>query len=254
MNNNENNIMNIQEVVAIIDRSGSMSGKEDDTIGGINSTFEILKNSLETNDKINISIKLFDHEEKLLIRSLDINSVRPIERKQYIPRGQTALYDAIGNSLSYFMEKKLLDPLCYNKCLIYVITDGLENSSVKYNKDTLKNIIKSAEDNYGIEIIYLAANQDAFLEASKMGISTEHALNYSETQENSQEAYRSVAYVANRQRSGDNTSFTIPERLLSFDNSNFNVDQNINMNLKPLQLTKQKAFNTSDNDEYNDEI
>ena len=208
--------MNIQEVVAIIDRSGSMMGKEEDTIGGINTTFEVLKNGLKKNDKVNVSIKLFDHEENLLIRSLDIKDVRPIEKYQYIPRGQTALYDAIGNTLTYFMEKKLTNPSCYNKCLIYVVTDGLENSSKKFNATTLKKLIKSAQENYEIEIIYLAANQDAILEASKMGICIEHALNYSQTSENSIGAYRSAASVANRQRSGVNTSFTQEERSDSY--------------------------------------
>lgn len=207
---------NIQEVVAIIDRSGSMIGKESDTIGGINSTFEVLKSSLKDNDEVKVSIKLFDHEEKLLIRSLNIDQVRPIESHQYIPRGQTALYDAIGNSLTYFMEKKLLNPNAYNKCLIYIVTDGLENYSKKYNSLTLKKLIENAKDNYGIEIIYLAANQDAILEASKIGINLEHALNYSESSENSMGAYRSAASVANRQRSGFNTAFTQEERSQSY--------------------------------------
>ena len=96
----------IQEVVAIIDRSGSMMGKEEDTIGGINATIETLKNEKEENTNIKVSIKLFDHEEYLLIRSLKLEDVRPIERRQYVPRGQTALLDAMGNSISYFMEKK----------------------------------------------------------------------------------------------------------------------------------------------------
>lgn len=212
-------IMNIQEVVAIIDRSGSMNGKEDDTIGGINTTFEVLKNGLQENDKINVSIKLFDHEENMLIRSLDIKEVIPINHDQYKPRGQTALYDAIGNSLTYFMEKKLNNPSCYNKCLIYVVTDGLENCSKKFNANTLKKLIKSAQENYGIEIIYLAANQDAILEASKMGIAPTHALNYAETAENSNSTYRSAASVANRQRSGANTSFTQAERNDSYGNT-----------------------------------
>ena len=61
----------------------------------------------------------------MLIRSLNITEVRPIELRQFVPRGQTALYDAIGSSLKYFMEKKLHNPTCYNKCLIYVATDGI---------------------------------------------------------------------------------------------------------------------------------
>ena len=214
-----NTIINTQEVVAIIDRSGSMSGKEEDTIGGINSTFEVIKESLQDNERVNVSIKLFDHEEVMLVRSIDIKEVRPIEKRQYIPRGQTALYDAIGNSLNYFMEKKLKDPNAYTKCLVYVVTDGLENSSKNFNSSKLKELIKSAQENYNIELIYLAANQDAIFEASKMGIAPTHALNYAETAENSNSAYRSAASVANRQRSGANTSFTQDERNDSYENA-----------------------------------
>ena len=97
----------IQEVVAILDRSGSMNGKEDDTLGGINAAFEQLKTEQEANTSIKVSVKLFDHEEKLLFRSIDLKDVRPIEPRQYIPRGTTALLDALGNSLQYFMTKKL---------------------------------------------------------------------------------------------------------------------------------------------------
>ena len=79
-----------QEVVAIIDRSGSMNGKEQDTVGGVNSSLEVIKQDLKPNEQVNVSIKLFDHEEKMLIRSLNITEVRPIELRQFVPRGQTA--------------------------------------------------------------------------------------------------------------------------------------------------------------------
>ena len=210
---------NMQEVIAIIDRSGSMSGKEEDTIGGINSTFEVIKETLQEDDVVKVSIKLFDHEEIMLFSSIDIKEVRPIEKCQYQPRGQTALYDAIGNSLSYFMEKKLKNPNAYTKCLIYIVTDGMENCSNNFNSNNLKELIISAQENYNIELIYLAANQDAILEASKMGIGPTHALNYAETSENCNSAYRSAASVANRQRSGLNTSFTQDERNDSYGNA-----------------------------------
>jgi uncharacterized protein YegL len=205
-----------QEVVAIIDRSGSMNGKEQDTIGGVNSSLEVIKQDLKPNEQVNVSIKLFDHEEKMLIRSLNITQVRPIELRQYVPRGQTALYDAIGSTLTYFMEKKLHDPKCYDKCLIYVATDGCENCSTKFNVDSLKKLIISAQKSYNIELVYLGANQDAIFEASKIGILPTHAINYSETQEECMSAYRSVGNVVNRQKSSMATAFTQVERTQSY--------------------------------------
>jgi|UniRef100_A0A6C0CDL7 uncharacterized protein YegL len=206
----------IQEVVAIIDRSGSMCGKEADTIGGINSTLDIIRQDLKPGERVNVSIKLFDHEERMLIRSLNIEDVRPLELRQFVPRGQTALYDAIGSSLTYFMEKKLHEPNSYTKCLIYVATDGCENCSKKFNAQTLKKLITSAQESYNIELMYLGANQDAILEASKIGIEEGHAINYSETKEECEAVYRSLGNVVNRQRSCAPTAFTQVERSQSY--------------------------------------
>lgn len=206
----------IQEVVAIVDRSGSMCGKEADTVGGINSALTIIRQDVKHGEVVNVSIKLFDHEEHMLIRSLNIKEVRPLELRQFVPRGQTALYDAIGSTLTYFMEKKLHNPNSYNKCLIYITTDGCENCSKNYNAQSLKKLITSAQETYGIELIYLGANQDAILEAEKIGILPSHALNYSETSEQCSSAYRSVANVANRQKSNLKTAFTQVERSQSY--------------------------------------
>ena len=205
----------IQEVVAILDRSGSMNGKVDDTLGGINAAFEQLKTEQEANTTIKVSVKLFDHEEQLLFRSIDLKDVRPIERRQYLPRGSTALLDALGNSLQYFMTKKLCDSSVYNSCVIYVVTDGFENASKNYNTEKIKKMIIEAEKYYNIKIIYLGANQNAILEASKYGISTDSALNYSENSQNVESAYRSVASAVKRVRTGEYSGFTNIERSAS---------------------------------------
>jgi uncharacterized protein YegL len=202
----------IQEVVAILDRSGSMNGKVDDTLGGINAAFEQLKTEQEANTTIKVSVKLFDHEEQLLFRSIDLKDVRPIETRQYIPRGTTALLDALGNTLDYFMTKKRQDSNAYDSCVIYVVTDGIENSSQMYNAEKIKSLIVEAEKTYNIKIIYLGANQDAILEASKYGISTDSALNYSENSQNVESAHRSLASAVKRVRTGEYNGFTNIER------------------------------------------
>jgi len=203
----------IHEVVAIIDRSGSMSGKEADTIGGINSTIEELKNN-KGNEIIKFSVKFFDHEEYIKIRSLDIENVIPFNVKDLIPRGQTALLDAMGSTISFFINKKMCNPSSYNSCIIYVATDGCENCSKKFTNENIKNLIEEAKK-YSIEILYLGANQDAILEASKFGLDTNQAMNYSENTENVESAYRSAARAAKRYRSGDNPGFLQSERTSS---------------------------------------
>ena len=232
--------MPIQEVVAIMDRSGSMRGKEDDTLGGINAAITQLKEQrIETQDTttIRVSIKLFDHEEYLLIRSIDIDKVRPIEKRQYVPRGQTALLDAIGNTLTYFINKKIINENAYDNCLVYIVTDGYENASRYFTQQQIKDLISNAETNYNIKIVYLAANQDAILEASNLGIDPSQALNYSETSENVESAYRSAASAAYRQRTGSNVGFTNAERSQSVAHHEQNLIVDVSSPNKSINVT-----------------
>jgi len=203
----------VQEVVAIIDRSGSMSGKEADTIGGINTTINELKNNRD-NEIIKFSLKFFDHEEYIKIRSVNIEDVIPLNITDLVPRGQTALLDALGTTISFFINKKMYDPNSYDTCVIYVATDGLENMSKKFKYIDIKNLIEEAKK-YSIEILYLGANQDAILEASKFGLDAEQAINYDENAENIESAYCSAARVAKRYRSGSSPNFLNVERVAS---------------------------------------
>ena len=203
----------IQEIVAIIDRSGSMSGKESDTIGGINTTIQELKNN-KNDDTIKFSLKFFDNKEELKFRSVNIDDIEPLHVTDLKPRGQTALYDAMGNTISFFMEKKLTNPESFTSCIIYVATDGFENASRIYNCETIRNLISNAKE-YNIEILYLGANQDAILEAQKFGLDSSHALNYSENKQNVENAYRCLANVSTRSRSGESIEFTQAERMAS---------------------------------------
>ena len=110
------------------------------------------------------------------------------------------------------MEKKLKDPNAYTKCLVYVVTDGMENSSKNFNSSKLKELIKSAQENYNIELIYLAANQDAIFEASKLGINIGHAINYQESNESTDAVFRSLGRACTSYRNGEDCTFTQVER------------------------------------------
>lgn len=223
----------LQEVVVIVDRSGSMAGKEDDTIGGINTMINTLKSEnvkkedsklsmrekiVESNkqDQINLSIKFFDHEEILFYNSVNIYRSQLLNKTDFAPRGQTALHDAIGNTIKYFIKNKKTKK--YDSCNIYVATDGYENCSKKFNSDSLKKLIEEAEE-YNINLYYLGANQDAILEAGKIGILPDRAINYAENKDAVEAVYRSVASTANRARVGENSDFTALERAKSLAQS-----------------------------------
>ena len=105
-----------------------------------------------------------------------------------------------------------MDPGAYDSCIIYVTTDGLENASKRYDNDKIKKMILNAEETYNIKLMYLGANQDAILEANKFGVDYSRAMNYNETPENVQSAYRSAASAAVRTRSLGRTEFTQVER------------------------------------------
>ena len=207
--------MTKQEVVAIVDRSGSMHGKVSDAVGGINASIDELKKN-KNDDDILFSLKIFDHHQNLLIRHKDIMDVKKLKESDFVPRGQTALYDAIYSSLVYFMEKKLKDPSSFDSCIFYVATDGLENSSVITSEKLKEMVEAAAKPIYNISILYLGSNQDSIGEAQKMGICEGQAINYSEETDNVETVYKSAARVISDSRTkGCQVDFTVSERQTS---------------------------------------
>jgi uncharacterized protein YegL len=207
--------MPMQIVELVVDRSGSMRGKETDTVGGINACISELRSSKDEDDIIEVSLKLFDHEQNKIWTQINLNDVPEFARYEFVPRGQTALLDAMGDSLSFYKQMKNDTPMAFDTCVIYVATDGLENNSSKYTRETIKSLIEEAERDYNITIMYLAANQDAILEASRLGIAGDRAINYDETPEGIQAVYRSAGSAAARTRSGSRGGFLGAERQAS---------------------------------------
>lgn len=197
----------IKEVIGLIDRSGSMGGKEIDTINGINTMLTELKQNADPELEIRVSIKYFNDTETLVLRSVPLESVALLDVDSYIPEGQTALLDSLGKTLQYFMEKYLKDNNAYYSCIIYVATDGLDTCSNHYDKARIKKIITTAKDIYNIEVIYLGANQDAITEAELIGIPESQAINYSEDYESTQSVYRAVARMASSSERNNDKEF-----------------------------------------------
>ena len=179
---------NITELVFILDKSGSMSGFEADTIGGFNATIEKQK---EQDGKVYVSTVLFDSESEVVHDRMDINEIKRMTRRDYQVRGSTALLDAIGGAIHHIgnIHKYARAEDVPEHTIFIITTDGMENASHRYSSDRVKEMIKRQTEKYGWEFIFLAANIDAVETAENIGIRKERAANYRQTKEGVYRSY-----------------------------------------------------------------
>lgn len=168
---------NLTEIVFILDRSGSMAGLEDDTIGGFNAMIE--KQKREDGEAL-VSTVLFDNENTVIHDRVDIREIAPMTRNEYYVRGCTALLDAVGSAIHHIgnVHKYAREEDRPEKTLFVITTDGMENASRKYSYKRLKEMIERQKEKFGWEFLFLGANIDAAKEAAKFGIREDHAANY----------------------------------------------------------------------------
>jgi len=179
------------KIICILDRSGSMSSIITDAIGGFN-TF--LKEQQQLDDVAHMDILLFDTEFSKVVDNVDIKKVNPLNEKTYVPRGGTALYDAIGRTIDSELDFRAESPEnIFEKTLVVIQTDGFENSSKEYNQDKIKMMIEEMEKEFKWNFIFLAANQDAILTASGMGIAAGKSMTFTASGEGIHVAYTSIS-------------------------------------------------------------
>lgn len=167
------------DIIFLLDRSGSMYGSENDTIGGFNSF--IAKQKAQEND-VRVTTILFDHGYDVLYKRKNIYEVNDLTRNEYFVRGSTALLDAIGRTIV------TLDKEIDNRVLFVITTDGYENSSKEFTKRQIKNMIQ----NHNWEFIFLGADIDSYDEAASIGIKRSHVANYQKTSRGINDMYESV--------------------------------------------------------------
>ena len=168
---------NLTELVFILDRSGSMSGLEADTIGGFNAMIE--KQKKEEGEAL-ISTVLFDNDMQVIHDRVPLDSVPALTEKEYFVRGCTALLDAVGGAIHHIgnVHKYAREEDRPEKTLFVITTDGMENASRRYTYDKVRSMIEYEKEKYGWEFLFLGANIDAAREAARFGISADRAANY----------------------------------------------------------------------------
>ncbi|MBV1757108.1 MAG: hypothetical protein KMY55_04605 [Dethiosulfatibacter sp.] len=191
---------NLTEIVFILDRSGSMSGLESDTIGGYNA---MLKRQQEENGEAIVTTVLFDDEYQLLHDRFNINWIKPITEKEYFVGGSTALLDAMGKSIQKIInvQKHTSDDQKADKVLFVITTDGMENASREYSNGRIKKMVEHQKEKYGWEFIFLGANIDAVLTAERFGIAHDRSANYHADGEGTRLNFEAVSKVVSEIRS-----------------------------------------------------
>ena len=165
------------ELVFILDRSGSMSGLERDTIGGFNAMIEKQKKEA---GKAVVSTVLFDNESVVVHDRLPLDKVPHMTAEEYFTRGCTALLDAVGGAIHHIgnVHKYARKEDVPEKTMFIITTDGYENASRRYDYDKVRKMIERQKEKYGWEFLFLGANIDAAKEAARFGITEDRAANY----------------------------------------------------------------------------
>jgi hypothetical protein len=199
----------ITQIHFILDRSGSMYEILGDTIGGFNSFIQSQQN--DQNGECFMNLYQFDHEYQIVYQNKPIKEVEMLTEKTFMPRGQTALLDAIGRTVSCVS----VDTKETNN-IVVILTDGYENSSIEFTYKKVTEIIEKKEKD-GWKFVFLGANQDAIKTAGGLGINQNSAMTYAQTPKNVNACFRGLSDAISRTRSGENerVSFTENERLSS---------------------------------------
>ena len=168
---------NLTEIVFILDRSGSMHGLEQDTIGGFNSMVE--RQKAEEGEAL-ISTVLFDDISEVIHDRADLRRIAPMTERDYCTRGCTALLDAIGDAIHHIgnVHKYARSEDVPEHTLFIITTDGMENASRRYSVDKVKQMIERQKTKYGWEFLFLGANIDAVETAGHFGIDADKAVDF----------------------------------------------------------------------------
>ena len=185
---------NLSEVIFILDRSGSMAGLTNDTIGGYNAFIEEQK---KDPGETKLTTVLFDHEYEILHNGVNVHDVAPMTTKDYWPRGCTALYDAIGktiNDVGHRLSNTAEDERP-SKIIFVITTDGMENASREYSQRKVKEMIEHQTNKYSWQFIFLGANIDVKEVASDIGISMDFAASYTTTTKGVNSVYSTMSKI-----------------------------------------------------------
>ena len=189
----------VTEIICIIDRSGSMESIRSDAIGGFN---RFLADQQEPEDPARFTMVLFDDQYDVVHNGTDIHAVPLLTNKTFVPRGMTALLDAVGKTLNTVSARLAEIPANDRpeKIIVAILTDGHENASREFTLPVIREMISHYTTDLKWDFIYLAATQDAFSEAGQIGISPNNTLQFAANKTGIHDSYRSISMAIDMKR------------------------------------------------------
>lgn len=193
--------VNHSEIICIIDSSGSMNQIRDESIDGFNRFIEEQKLEDGTAD---VSVYLFNSQIKKVLSRAVIHQVPHLDRSLYSPNGNTALLDALGVAIDETGERLSVTPeeSRPEHVIVCILTDGQENSSQMFSRKEILEKIKHQTEVYSWKFIFLAANQDAFLEAESLGISKDYTSTFVSSKKGMDDGYKKFSKMTGSARKG----------------------------------------------------
>lgn len=181
----------ITEMICILDKSGSMYGKELDTIGSYN---QMLKEQKEQPGEAYITTAFFSDHCQTVYRHMPIQEARPLTEKDYFTAGNTALFDAIGKVLTQ-TGQILSDQCgtCEENVLVFIITDGMENASKNYDLPSIRRLIREKQDK-GWEFLFLGTDMEILDMAQSTGIKKGNTFQYSRDSKGIRTGYQAAGH------------------------------------------------------------
>lgn len=182
----------LTELVFILDKSGSMAKLAKDTIGGFNS---LIDKQRKEEGECYVSTVLFDNTSQVIHDRVELSHVRPMQAKDYVPYGSTALIDAIGGAVHHIrnVHRYARKEDVPAHTLFIIMTDGMENASHHYTSDAVKKMIQIQKEKFGWEFLFIGANIDSVETAARFGIDRERAVDYHADQKGTETVYETLS-------------------------------------------------------------
>lgn len=184
----------------VLDRSGSMEGRQTDVIGGCN---KFITDQKALKDPASVAFVRFDTVIERFREMTPLEDVKSLVAEDYVPRGSTALLDAIGQTINQ-LDKDWVNEKP-DRAIMVIVTDGYENASTEFKKDKIKRMIQAREKSGKWAFIYLGADVDAFAEAATLGVNLSNTAGFTKSVKGMSAAYDTVSASVSMMRSSGST-------------------------------------------------